>query len=593
MAKPKKADLPPEKTPRAESYTVLARRYRPQVFGEVVGQEAIAQALTNALKTNRVAHAYLFTGPRGVGKTTTARILAKCLNCEKGPTPTPCGVCDSCQGIASGEDVDVLEIDAASNRGIDDIRNLRSNVQYRPSRARYKVYIIDEVHMLSKDAANALLKTLEEPPPHIKFIFATTDPQKLLVTILSRCQRFDLAGINLTLIKKRLEEIVTAEGMAADDEALELIARRAGGSMRDAQSLLDQLLAFSSDRLTTEQVHNLLGTASDEHIIALAECILGQDPRQTLERVDEAIAQGFQMGELVEQLIAYWRDLMVVHCAASEARDLSVPPRQRETLQRQATGLQLDTILAGLDILSTTRARLRDSSHPRTLVEMALVRLSRLGDLVSLAQMCQWLIQVRSDTTSPAPAKPQLASQAGRLALPPEAVKKNAPILNRGSEIPTTLTAETLPEIWGQLLRQVGTLLASDLAKADLPAIIGPNSLVIRFAPAYNQAREFIQEPTRLTRIEETLKKLLGKPWTLRVESVSGPAVAPPVVAETPPPVTLRVRRISRDEAEKEPLVKRAVEALSAQVVRVDDGFGAVVTAETSEQFEAAIEEDS
>src|SRR6516164_1067519 len=239
----------------ADGYTVLARRYRPQQFADLVGQEPVVQALVNALNSNRVAHAYLFTGARGVGKTSTARILAKALNCVKGPTATPCGECDICRSIATGEDVDVLEIDGASNNGVENIRDLRANVQYLPQRARYKIYIIDEIHMLSKGAFNALLKTLEEPPAHVKFIFATTEVEKVPVTILSRCQRFDFAGIGVPGIVQRLKEIVASEGMQADDEALELLARRAGGSMRDAQSLLDQLLAFGSERLTAEQVH--------------------------------------------------------------------------------------------------------------------------------------------------------------------------------------------------------------------------------------------------------------------------------------------------------------------------------------------------
>src|SRR6516165_731597 len=259
-------------------YTVLARRYRPQQFGDLVGQEAVAQALINALQSGRVAHAYLFSGARGVGKTSTARILAKALNCVKGPTPTPCDECDICKGIATGEDVDVLEIDGASNRGIDEVRELRRNVAFAPSRARYKIYIIDEVHMLTKEAFNALLKTLEEPPPHVKFIFATTDVHKVPVTILSRCQRFDFGGISLARIVERLKQIVGTEDTKADDEALELIARRAGGSMRDAQSLLDQLLAFGSGKLTAEDVHRLLGTAADDRVIALAGAIVQRDP---------------------------------------------------------------------------------------------------------------------------------------------------------------------------------------------------------------------------------------------------------------------------------------------------------------------------
>src|SRR6266852_5558728 len=255
-------------------YKVLARRWRPQQFADLVGQEAIAQALQGAITSERVAHAYLFTGARGVGKTSTARILAKALNCRNGPTETPCDECDICKGIATGEDVDVLEIDGASNRRIDEVREIRQNVQYRPGRARYKIYIIDEVHQLTKEAFNALLKTLEEPPAHVKFIFATTEAEKIPITILSRCQRFDFAGIGTARIVERLRNIVRGEGMEAEDEALELVARRAGGSMRDAQSLLDQLLAFGGERLSSEQVHKLLGTAQDDRVVALATAVL-------------------------------------------------------------------------------------------------------------------------------------------------------------------------------------------------------------------------------------------------------------------------------------------------------------------------------
>ncbi len=396
MAKRKSspADAAPPAAADTE-YTVLARRYRPRQFADVVGQEPVARALTNALESNRVAHAYLFTGARGVGKTSTARILAKALNCVQGPTATPCDQCEICRSIASGDDIDVLEIDGASNRGIDEVRDIRQNIQKRAMRSRYKIYIIDEVHMLTPPAFNALLKTLEEPPSHVKFIFATTEVQKIPVTILSRCQRFDFAGISTARIVEQLRQVVAGEGVQAEDEALELVARRAGGSMRDAQSLLDQVLAFGGDpqsnRLTVEQVQHLLGMANDDRVIALATPVLEQNPRQALELLRQAVDEGLQLNELLDQLIDYWRDLMVVHCAGAEARDLSVPARHRDTLARQAASLSLDTILAGLDILTTTKARLRTSHHGRVLLEMALVRLGRLTELVSLTQLAQFL----------------------------------------------------------------------------------------------------------------------------------------------------------------------------------------------------------
>src|SRR5438128_7971325 len=308
------------------SYEVFARKYRPQTFDDLVGQAHVSRTLKNAVAQNRLAHAYLFVGPRGIGKTSTARILAKSLNCVKGPTVTPCGVCDNCLEIAAGNSLDVIEIDGASNRGIDDVSELRDNVRYAPAKSRLKIYIIDEVHMLTKEAFNALLKTLEEPPPHVKFIFATTEPDKVLPTILSRGQRLDFAGITLPRIVERLRLIVDREGLQADADALELIARRAGGSMRDAQSLLDQLLAFGGDRLTADQVHQLLGTARDERILALAGAVLDHDPKRALDWFAAETSEGLQFGELTDQLIAYWRDLMVLHCTEGAATDLSVAP---------------------------------------------------------------------------------------------------------------------------------------------------------------------------------------------------------------------------------------------------------------------------
>ena len=292
-------------------YVVVARRYRPQTFVELIGQEHVAQALGNAIATQRVGHAYLFTGARGVGKTSAARIFAKALNCQHGPAPVPCNQCDICRSIGTGEDVDVLEIDGASNRGIDEIRQLRQNAGVRPSRSRYKIYIIDEVHMLTREAFNALLKTLEEPPEHVKFIFCTTEPTKIPITILSRCQRFDFAGILTRSIQQRLQQIVAAEGVEAEPEALEILARRAAGSMRDSQSLLEQLLAFSSGRITVADVHGMLGTAGEERLASLLGHLIARDPAGALADLDAAMNAGVDAGVLIEQLFGLLRDCMV------------------------------------------------------------------------------------------------------------------------------------------------------------------------------------------------------------------------------------------------------------------------------------------
>jgi DNA polymerase III subunit gamma/tau len=581
----------------ALNYTVLARRYRPQQFVDLVGQEPVAQALVSALQSNRVAHAYLFTGARGVGKTSTARILAKALNCEKGPTATPCDACEMCRSIASGEDVDVVEIDGASNRGIDEVREIRQAVHTRPARSRFKIYIIDEVHMLTKEAFNALLKTLEEPPAHVKFIFATTEVQRIPVTILSRCQRFDFVGIGAPRILERLRQIATDEGMQADDEALEFIARRAGGSMRDAQSLLDQLLAFGGGaekkRLTSEAVHQLLGTAQDERVVKLATAVLERDPKASLEVLDQSLAEGLQLGELLDQLMDYWRDLMIVNCAGAEQRELSIGQRHRQGLIAQAGRLSLDTILAGLDILSATKARLRGNPHGRVLMEMALVRLGRLDDLVALSELAQLLgpegesktkIRTPTGATSAHGEGNRNSSQLS----PAERTKRPAQKANPGNstgdsldrassaaETPPggPLTGETLPAIWKEVVSQVGPMFGSNLEKAGLPAIFGPNTLVIRFAAGYNHQRDYCQEATRLARAEEVVRKVTGQQWNLRVETANDALVPPAPSAEADQ--TLPRSQRQRADALREPLVRQAVEKYGAQIVQVDDGFGA------------------
>src|ERR671912_454544 len=273
------------------AYTVLARRYRSSTFDEVVGQDHVAQTLKRAIESGRIAHAYLFCGTRGTGKTSTARILAKCLNCEKGdgPTSQPCNECGSCQGIARGDDIDVIEIDAASNTGVDNVRDIISNAQYRPARSRFKVYIIDEVHMLSKQAFNALLKTMEEPPEHVKFILATTEPEKVLPTILSRCQRYDFRNIPTREIVEHLKNITKEEKIKADDDALLLVAKAGAGSMRDALSLLDRLLSIGEERLTVDTLEQLLGLPKSQLLFDLADAIGAGDTKSVLKQADAMI----------------------------------------------------------------------------------------------------------------------------------------------------------------------------------------------------------------------------------------------------------------------------------------------------------------
>lgn len=372
---------------RPSAYQVVARRYRPQAFDELIGQETVARALSNAIETDRVGHAYLFTGARGVGKTSCARIFAKALNCVEGPTTHPCLKCDSCVCIATGDDVDVIEIDGASNRGVDEIRQLRQNAMIAPTRSLYKIYIIDEVHMLTREAFNALLKTLEEPPARVKFIFCTTEPNKIPVTILSRCQRFDFNGINGRSIADRLAQIAGQEGAKAEEGVFEILARRANGSMRDAQSLLEQLLSFAPEYISQNDVHKMLGSVDDKKIFELLEATAQGDAARAFELLNESANQGVDFGVLIEQTLGVYRDLMVVGVGCG-ANELNYSPAARlPELQKTAHNLGMRRILASLQILDQTAQRMRVSAQARILAELAFARLCQLDSFQALESL--------------------------------------------------------------------------------------------------------------------------------------------------------------------------------------------------------------
>jgi len=365
-------------------YLVLARKYRSTTFDEVVGQEPIAQTLKNAIATNRIAHAYLFTGTRGVGKTTMARILAKALNCLsfERPTVTPCNKCDACQAIARGEDVDVVEIDGASNRGIDEIRELRANAIFKPSRSRYKIFYIDEVHMLTKEAFNALLKTLEEPPEHVKFIFATTETEKVPATILSRCQKFDFRNIPTRDIAGHLAALCKSEGVPAEQNALFRISRAACGSMRDALSLLDQLLAASGERVTDADVIRILGTPGDERTMAIAAAIAHNDAATALKELDAVLESGVSLLSAVGSLGDAMRNMMVAIVCGADTDLIELPEQQRQAVGELAKGFTLPTLVQAVGILQTVARNIRSSSVARPLVEAAVVRLAEADKFV-------------------------------------------------------------------------------------------------------------------------------------------------------------------------------------------------------------------
>jgi DNA polymerase III subunit gamma/tau len=611
----------------AAHYTVLARRFRPQTFEDVVGQDRIGQALRNAIRAGRVAHAYLFTGARGVGKTSTARIFAKALNCPNVKDAVPCNDCEVCQSIAAGSDVDVLEIDGASNRGIDDIRSLRANVTVRSMRSRYKVYIIDEVHMLTKEAFNALLKTLEEPPPNVKFVFCTTEPNKVPDTILSRCQRFDFGTIAADSIVRRLAQIAEAEGVQVDEGALELVARRAAGSMRDSQSLFDQLLAFGSDQITADDVHQLLGTAGDDRLIDLFEAIVSRRRDVALTQLDTALEEGVQIGAFSDQLLHYLRDLLIIAAGATSVTLESVSESQRPQLAEQALAWGLQTITAALEILAATKARMQRVNYDRALLELAIIRLSLLEDLDNIAALLAGadggsaggqrpapvprsgtsrttLSGGTSGSRSPGPrnaVETSLSTQpafesASAPALPaatapaaasgivaPRAPAHQAPCddddaqqegLNGGvsGDTPAAQSQRIVPfgaasinEFWSEVLAQAPDRLTAHLGKAEKAAISGPNALELLFPHSYVLSRQFCERPETLGRVAELASRVAGREIQVRV--LASDAGGQPLAARPPVSPSEPPNRRKKAQLSSDPFVQQALDIFGGTLI--------------------------
>ncbi len=388
------------------SYEVLARKWRPQQFPDVVGQEHVTRTLVNAIESGRTAHAYLFVGPRGIGKTSVARIFAKALNCLEGPTATPCDKCDSCGEITAGTSLDVLEIDGASNNGVEQVRELRDTVKYAPARGPHKIYIIDEVHMLSNAAFNALLKTLEEPPPHVKFLFATTEPDKILATIISRCQRFDLRRIPVGAIIERLQLIAKTEKIKIGDDALLAIARGSEGGLRDAESALDQLISFKGNKITEDDVLAVFGLVSRGALEELAGSILAGDVRAIVRVIHELDERGKDLRRLLLELLEHFRNLLVcMHVDDAGAVELDLTEAQIQTLKEQATSTNMDRILRVTSILTETDDRMKFALSRRTLLETALIRCARAATVVTLEQILRKVNDLLAEAGSGPPVQ--------------------------------------------------------------------------------------------------------------------------------------------------------------------------------------------
>ena len=587
-----------------EGYRVVARRYRPQRFDELVGQEHVARGLSGAIESGRIGHAYLFTGARGVGKTSAARIFAKALECVTGPAAEPCNQCDTCAAISAGQDVDVVEIDAASNRGIDEIRSLRQNVAVRPARGRFKIYIIDEVHMLTREAFNALLKTLEEPPAHVKFVLCTTEPEKLPITILSRCQRFDFVTVDAPAIARRLGQIVTAEGATVTDDALALIARRAAGSMRDSQSLLEQLLGSSAGAIGVDDVHAVIGTGREERIGALLGAIAGRDPAAALAALDESLAGGADPGGVLEQLLAALRDCLVASVGCGPAMLLQ---GDGLGIDLAATGrlLGTETVLAMLQILDQSLSRMRTSGHAPVLAEMAIVRLARLDDLDQLASAVERIalqaaaapLPVAARTSAPPVARPALPSVPPRPSVPemrekkttdltveadPPVVVAEALLLPRPVEEPqepvpaaaltATMSAPPLDSVpptlpsdplaaWEACGEAVGGLAADFVAMAGR-VTWADDVLEASFPAEATTAVAFLSRPEMVAALNRALSEAAGRPLRHRIKQEPKAAARPPAPGAGAASAASGAERVGSDPAPPPPAPGRSQAAL-------------------------------
>lgn len=416
-------------------YEVFARKWRPQIFQDVLGQEHVTRTLINAITTDRLHHAYLFSGARGVGKTSVARILAKAINCKQGEKGNPCNKCDSCLDISVGSAMDVQEIDGASNRGIDEIRELRENIKHMPSSGKYRVYIIDEVHMLTLQAFNALLKTLEEPPPHVKFIFATTEPHKVPITILSRCQRFDFKRIPQNIIVKQLEKITSEESIDITRQGLTLIAREADGGMRDAVSLLDQVISFSGSKIDNENIADILGIIDSELILKASEAILEGRSDECIEIVNQIYHFGYDIKEFYKALMDHFRNLMI--CLVAPDRDLlDIADDGIKELQLQARKAGLEKLQQCLNILIAKEEAFRFTSHSRLVLETIMIKLSRLGELLSVGDLLEKLENIEK----------RIGSGTGRSSGAAADKKKLRTVISEPKNIRESESAEDKPE---------------------------------------------------------------------------------------------------------------------------------------------------
>ena len=532
-------------------YQVIARKYRPQGFDELIGQEHVQKTLSNAISSHRIAHGYIFSGQRGTGKTTVARIFARCLNCEKGPTPTPCGVCSSCKEITAGNSVDVIEIDAASNRGINEMREIRENVRYRPARDRYKVFIIDEAHQITKEAFNALLKTLEEPPEWVVFILCTTEAYEIPNTIASRCQHFSFRSVDFVEVMNRMRYIVKEEGIEASDEVLSVVAHAGEGSVRDSLSALDQAIACCGKTLQVDEVRALLGVFAVGSLRSVADAVIQQNGARMLDIVQELEATGQSLQHFSRELSRYWRNLLVAKLSTKPTRLIAASDQEQEALLETAAQFSEEDLTRYLNLTLDLYKALQYSLQPRLHLELGLIKLVHAGRLQSIESALAGLDKspvLIATTRAAAPRPPAFQAPAQTAA--------KAPLPVEAAPVPPVPTGDLRQDIHAALTKEGMNFSADAILQCDVS--VQGMDLLVRGAKTLSIS---LKDPA----IQRVAAQLLGKPIRVKFEAgeSSNKATAPaPVRAASGEDTELRERALSH------PGVKRFQELFPDAQVR-------------------------
>ena len=546
------------------AYTVLARKYRSQRFEDVVGQDPIGQTLRNAINTDRVAHAYLFVGTRGVGKTTMARILAKALNCHKsdGPTTEPCCKCDSCVAINLGEDIDVIEIDGASNNGVEQVRELRQNAIYRPARSRFKIYIIDEVHMLTVQAFNALLKTLEEPPSHVKFIFATTEPNKVIPTIQSRCQRFDFVNISPKHIAGQLKHILKKEKIKFEEDLILPLAKLANGSMRDGLSLLDRLISTGVQPLSAELLEEFLGCPNSEKVYNLIDKIGDSDAGGTLAAIEDLMETGLSEVQIADSLIDFMRDIMVVKSTGADSELLVLTTEQRQRVGELAEKFDIAGLVYNITAMEKLHWTIKNSDSARALLDALMLRFALSEHFLNV----DWLLGQLQNRTGGGIKKNEIAASSGHTG---KSKIQSTSHADDGLKLPQLSNLEAIKNNWQGLLSVIGSKLGNGTAGllgSARPSRFEAGVLTLTFAAGSEMQRRMCESNGRIEQIQSLLSEQCGTSVKVELEVAAGSQGQDEPAAEKP-----GARSLKKNELINEPAVRTVLMELNATITDLEE----------------------